>query len=64
MFVKPGPHPDEPGATLKVRIPHTHMLLPEGGQEVPENQFWLRRVMCGDVVVVPASAPAHEGPDA
>lgn len=60
MFVKPGPG-------LKVRIPHTHELLPDEGRDVPETQFWLRRVACGDVVLVDqSSAPStvHEGSDA
>lgn len=60
MFVKPGPHPDKPGATLVVRIPHTHALLPAEGAEVPENLFWVRRVLHGDVVVVEPTKPGDK----
>jgi len=56
MYVKPGPHPHDSGKTLKVRIPNTHELLPDEGREVPENQFWMRRLLHGDVV--PAEPPA------
>jgi hypothetical protein len=58
MFVKPGPNPRKPGSLLKVRIPHTKALLSEEGAEVPENQFWLRRVRDSDVLrVQPPAAP-------
>lgn len=50
MFVKPGPNEDGPDGLHVVRIPHTHALLPAEGQEVPDNQFWQRRLMQGDVV--------------
>jgi aminoglycoside phosphotransferase (APT) family kinase protein len=69
MFVKPGPNTHEPetlGALRKVRFPRTHALLPEEGTEVPEDQFWLRRLRDGDVVraeapkVAPAAGEAAE----
>lgn len=60
MYVKPGPHPTEQGKTLKVRIPNTHELLPEEGREVPDNQFWMRRLQHGDVVLAEPAAE-HEG---
>ncbi|WP_428492161.1 DUF2635 domain-containing protein [Rhodopila sp.] len=53
MFVKPGPNPEIPGTLLKVRVPRTHGLLPDAGQEVPENAFWLQRLAHGDVVIPP-----------
>lgn len=43
MFVKPK-------AGLKVRDPITRQWLPDEGGEVPEDQFWTRRLLCGDVV--------------
>lgn len=59
MFVKPAPHPEVPEAQRKVRIPHTHALLSNDGEEVPESAFWLRRLKHGDVVrATPPAAPA------
>lgn len=60
MFVKPS------SPTLKVRGPDRRLLAAEG-QEVPEVQFWHRRLMHGDVVladapVVLAEAPVAESP--
>ncbi len=65
MFVKPGPHPDHPEDATKhraVRIPHTFGLLPPGGQEVPDNSFWRRRVVHGDVVLADPPTSADEAP--
>jgi hypothetical protein len=71
MFVKPGPNPELPGTTLKVRIPHTYALMDDAGAEVPEDGFWLQRLRQGDVVRAdppaqdsepdPDPAPEHEG---
>jgi hypothetical protein len=54
MFVKPGQ--DEAGMLLKVRIPYTHALLADEGQEVPGTAFWLRRIAHGDVVLATPTA--------
>ncbi|GAA4258943.1 DUF2635 domain-containing protein [Azospirillum formosense] len=43
MYVKP-----KPGAL--VRDPETREPLPAEGAEVPENQYWMRRLADGDVV--------------
>lgn len=60
MHVKPGLDPERPGQQLAVRIPGSLALLPQDGAEVPENRFWLRRLVQGDVVPVePAAAPAE-----
>ena len=51
MYVKP-----KPGAL--VRDPVTRTPLPSGGAEVPEDQYWMRRLADGDVVAgLPAPAP-------
>lgn len=47
MFVKPA-------AGLKVRDPDSLLHLPPEGAEVPESQFWFRRLAAGDVVRVEA----------
>lgn len=60
MFVKPGPNPDGPDGLHVVRIPHTHGLLPAEGREVPDDQFWTRRQMCGDVVLAESPEVAAE----
>ena len=49
MFVKPGMQPDGCGGALVVRGPNGR-LLPELGGEVPDTQFWHRRLRDGDVV--------------
>lgn len=68
MFVKPGVNTFEPelfGPLLRVRIPHTHMFVPDEGMEVPETgdmaSHWRRALRDGDVVLVektPASKVA------
>lgn len=45
MFVKPA-------EGRQVRDPVSKQHLPESGREVPETTFWVRRLACGDVVVV------------
>ena len=49
MFVKPGMRPDDRGRALVVRGPNG-ALLSELGGNVPETQFWHRRLRDGDVV--------------
>lgn len=44
MFVKPTNAP--------VLHPATRQPIPAEGIEVPEDTYWLRRVRCGDVVVL------------
>ncbi|WP_210510206.1 DUF2635 domain-containing protein [Pantoea ananatis] len=53
-----------------VRCPVRGTVLPESGEDVPENIFWTRRLRDGDVVrvkdsqkpvtVAPAAAPASD----
>jgi hypothetical protein len=43
MKVKPAPG-------RAVRDPSNMQLLPEDGREVPNNQFWQRRLRDGDVI--------------
>lgn len=45
MFVRPA-------EGLQVRDPATKRLLPSDGKEVPESSYWLRRLKCGDVVLI------------
>ncbi len=54
MFVKPAVE----GALI--RIPERDMRpLSAEGEEVPETQFWFRRILFGDVVKV---EPIHDRP--
>jgi hypothetical protein len=46
MKVKPA----DPNAII--RDPHTKRALPKDGADVPENNFWVRRLRRGDVVRV------------
>lgn len=41
----------KPKAGLKVRQPNGQHL-PETGRDVPESQYWVRRLAAGDVVLV------------
>lgn len=53
--------PGRPG--LLVHDPVTGAVLPPEGALCPANQYWLRRVACGDAVVcVPAAEPEPESP--
>ena len=36
--------------TAVIRDPHTKQQLPAEGGEVPENSFWTRRLLAGEVV--------------
>lgn len=38
-----------PRLGLRIRDPQTGAYLPEGGQVVPRDAFWLRRIKDGDV---------------
>jgi Protein of unknown function (DUF2635) len=49
----------KPAEGRAVRDPVTMQLLPDGGREVPDNQFWRRRLRDGDVI---ADAPAQHAP--
>ncbi len=55
MFIKPRPRQDAGGLPLVVRAPNG-WLLPADGAEVPDSQFWQRRLRDGDIV--PAERPA------
>ncbi len=52
MFVKPA-------EGRMVRRPDTFAPLPEGGDEVPRDEFWLRRLRDGDVVEAQPPAPSR-----
>lgn len=47
MFVKPAPG-------KKIRDPRDprRAYLPESGREVPEETYWIRRLVDGDILVV------------
>ena len=45
MLVRPAPG-------CAVRDPFTRALLPEAGADVPETDFWLRRLLQGDVLLI------------
>jgi hypothetical protein len=49
MFVKPGPRQDDRDRPLVVRAPNGRLLSPLG-EDVPETQFWIRRLRDKDVV--------------
>ena len=55
MRVKPAPQ-------RMVRDPLNRQLLPEEGREVPDNQFWRRRLRDGDVVPVTDGRPPTPAP--
>ena len=59
MFVKPGMRPDGRGDELVVRGPNGRLLSELGG-EVPETQFWHRRLRDGDVVLADPVPPGPE----
>jgi uncharacterized protein DUF2635 len=49
MFVKPGTRLDDPDLPLVVRDPNGR-ILSALGDNVPETQFWFRRLRDGDVI--------------
>jgi hypothetical protein len=55
MFVKPA-HPDLLVANPEARPPMPRHL-PAEGAEVPDSQYWRRRIADGDVVLAPAPEP-------
>lgn len=54
MHVRPAPG-------CAVRDPFTRELLLEEGADVPATEFWLRRLLQGDVVQSPAQAGQQLG---
>lgn len=42
----------KPAPGKSVRDPRTMQLLAAKGEQKPRNTYWLRRVSCGDVVVI------------
>ena len=54
MFVKPE-------AGLHVPDPERGGFLPENGADVPQNQYWQRRLNDGDVVLSKAQKAESEG---
>jgi hypothetical protein len=50
MFVKPGQRQDDRDRPLAVRAP-TGRFISMLGEEVPDTQFWHRRVRDGDVIM-------------
>ena len=49
MFVKPGPREGDRDRPLVVRAPNGRLLSPLG-EDVPETQFWTRRLRDKDVI--------------
>ncbi len=49
MFVKPGPRQADRDRPLVVRAPNGRFLSPLG-EDVPETQFWIRRLRDKDVI--------------
>lgn len=54
MYVLPAPG-------LTIRDPDLRDFLPAVGREVPDTDYWHRRVSDGDVVAAEAPAPTDEG---
>ena len=53
-----------PAKGMLIPDPDRHDRLPEEGREVPDSDYWQRRLRDGDVVLTPPAAapPApHEG---
>jgi len=44
MFVRPAPG-------VRVRNPQNRQHIPESGAHVPRDQFWMRRLADGDVLI-------------
>ncbi len=54
MFVTPTPYIDHDGQWQKARLipdPDRGDILPEEGRDVPETDYWTRRLRDGDVVL-------------
>lgn len=60
MFVKPKPYINEDGVAeglCQIVDPDLLDVLPAEGREVPENEYWARRLRDGDIeVTTPAAA--------
>lgn len=52
----------KPAEGRQVRDPVTKQLLPAAGRDVPDNQFWRRRLRDGDVVFAEAASAPRNGP--
>jgi len=51
----------KPADGLVIRDPDLLDLIPETGREVPETDYWMRRLRDKDVVLVePVAAPAKQ----
>jgi hypothetical protein len=64
MFVKPGKRPVGEEGPLLVRHPGTKRLLRAEGEEVPDNQYWFRRLRDGDVEEIQRPAAPEPEPEA
>lgn len=51
--------PVDPNAVI--RDPVTKLPLPAEGGDVPENNFWVRRVLAGEVVRLDEATPTPTG---
>jgi len=56
MFVKPAPG-------LKIRDPDLKDLIPDEGRDVPETDYWHRRIRDNDVVLVQPKKSAGRNAD-
>jgi len=55
MFVKPN-------TALSIRDPDLKDLLPADGRDVPESDYWHRRLRDQDVILVTEAAPEDVAP--
>ncbi len=54
MFVKPAPYRDNDGelnGLMRIPDPDRRDFLPDEGREVPQTDYWTRRLRDGDVVL-------------
>ena len=61
MYVKPADRKVH-GVQLVVRDPDLHDLIPPEGRDVPETDYWHRRLRDGDVVRAEAPRPQRVKP--
>lgn len=55
MFVKPAPFIDGEGierGPMRVHDPDAKDILPEDGRDVPDTEYWARRLRDGDVIAL------------
>lgn len=45
-----------------IRDPHTRRALPADGGDVPNNSFWTRRLIAGEIVRLDAAEPTGTEP--